>query len=231
MAAGDAALAQQHDGQDSSETQSRLLPHPSSDGPPAMISLGQMPSSGSPTDEPPKLASLADFADGARTCMRTVSPEMQVNTQYFWDEHWSYTKPEKLTTSDGTFETIQYDQNDVTISLLDYGRVVICRVGAWTSSSSDVPKIRASLVEELGARPLRQVPELAEMSDFMAQQMPQVDQANVLTVGSYQLEIASKDVDLAQEGIKGGKATTIVMLTIVPLSKKYQARLKVGTGK
>ena len=151
---------------------------------------------------------------------------MNVDTQYFWDEHWSYTEPEKLTTSDGTFEKIDYLRDDVTISLLDFGRVVLCRVGAWTASASNVEGIRSSLIENLNAVPLQQVPELADMSALMAQQMPQTDQNNLLIIGHYQVEISSKDVDFTKAGIKGGSSATIVMLTIVPLPRKYQAHLK-----
>ena len=107
------------------------------------------------------------------------------------------------------------------MGLLDFGDFVICRAAGIVDNDVSIEDLRSHIREELGARPMIEVPSLRRLADSTFSAMPQIDPQNVLVIDKYQIEISSQTMTAAQHGQKGIGDLTVLLVTTNPLSPQY----------
>lgn len=231
LGAGAAAHGEEGNEQANAQVRSRLLPK--SDpalphSPPPIRTSPTFATRETSAPRMPRLTSSNEMVQNVQKCMAVVSPEMVVDARILRDEGWSHTVPVRKENATGTFEKVEYLKDDVMIALIDMGPVVACRAAGWIAKPSELSEIRSAMVQELAAVPLNKVKALEDLSSLIAQRMPQSDQANVLIIGNYTVEITAQTINLTQLKISTPDTATMIMLTSTPLAPEYQARLQVA---
>jgi hypothetical protein len=172
-----------------------------------------------PSNEPELMPTvpIADYVAAARLCQTVVSPDFVVNPDALVSEGWSFTTPRQQQNELGRFESISYFKGQVTIGLLDFGTVVLCRVVAFVSAPQQVTEIRDAISRDMGAVPMRDVPAAFAHYNLAARNLSEEQQSNLMIAGNYGLELAAQAFDPQTSGFAEGSASIVVILTSRPL--------------
>jgi hypothetical protein len=228
FAAGAPALAQ--DAPDQEVRPSRISPRQ-----PGLVSPPQptlVPGAVAPPrdDGPGALITMPGLAEGVRLCMAVVSPQYDVRPRILTADGWAFTEPRRRPDGQMSYETIQFFKNDRVIALLDYGSLVICRSGGRIENAQQLGRIRASLIEALGAVPIGDVPGLAPLAARIRTNAPQTDLANVLIAGDYSLEISVGEAPLGGRATPSSQTIHLVMVTSIPLPVEFRPQARASAA-
>jgi hypothetical protein len=178
-----------------------------------------------------KSVTAEGFIEGVRLCMAAVSPRFDVHPQVLSSAGWAYTSPQRVPSERGTIEAVQFFKDQRVIALQDYGKLVLCAVAGRIEKLDQMYKIRAALIDTLGAVPIDKVPRLRALVAHTRANAPQTDFSNVLIAGDYSLEIFGQQRDLGKMATPSIKTISMVKVTSAPLPAEFQSYAQSGATK
>lgn len=177
----------------------------------------------------PPPASNSDLVATAGKCLDLVSPDFEVRPEILFKNGWSFTKPRRQGSGPGSYEFVQYDKDDFTIALLDFGSVVLCRAGGLIAGEEQVASLRAALIETLRATPIENTPGMDGYISAIKRDAPETDLDNVLIAGDYMLEIMSQTRDTSGFAEGSPPFFTMVMVSSVPVPAQFRSSAQIAT--
>lgn len=209
--------------------QSRIYPHPPENGIPMPIPSVSRPPQPAPREDNWSSATTSELVNSMRLCRATVSPHFEVQPRVLAEDGWGYTMPRREQNALGNFESVRYYKNHLTLGLLDFGQIVLCRVVARIADIEQLNELRVELASELGAIPLRDAQGMEAYVDIVSRNRSDAELMNIMIVGDYSLELAIQAVDASNMGLSDESTVTIILLTSAPLPIQFQSGAQSST--
>lgn len=204
-----------------SQKPSRLIPPPPpADMPhPPVLTTTVDPAASNKPEVLPDPVSIDRITELAKLCQKVVPPSFEIKPELLWENGWAYRVRIPFRSGSMIGDRVEYSRPGTaeTITLIDLGSTVICRVVVRIDAQGSVNEVRSSLQSSLPALPFADAPINKQYKQLVLANKNDEDHPNLLIAGEYSIDLTLQTTDLTGMNVVNADNVTMLMAEIFPL--------------